>query len=165
MPNWDLAVRGDWELVQTDRRSVVYKNGTTPSDNNYKYIPIPPIYATVTSNILLVGTQSNSAAKHWFLGAIASQFLYISPSMSANFVSGVQVGESTKLGLNRLTVVEFKKHGTFDYVLELKIPTWLEDIYIEIWEYHGVIEPDISSILDTLNSIEGKLDAMENYGA
>lgn len=72
MPVWDLATRENWELLLTERRTVVYSNNTTPSDLRYKYTPISPIYVTPESHTLLVGTVSNNARQHWFLGAKVS---------------------------------------------------------------------------------------------
>lgn len=135
---WDLATRENWELILGERRTVVYNNGTSPSQDKYNYTPIPPIYTTPNSHILLIGTQSNSARAHWFLGARASQYLYVSPSMNSNLISGVQTSEVKRIGLNRLTLVQFPNYNIVPYTLQLEIPYWLEDIYIEVWEYQGI---------------------------
>lgn len=166
MPVWDLATRENWELLLSERRAVTYSNNTAPTDLRYKYTPISPIYATPQSHTLLIGTVSNSALQHWFLGAIASQYLYVSPSMTLDTTSGVQAGDSKKIGLNRLTLIEFKNYDVSPYILKLEIPYWLEDIAVEVWEYQGYIpaSEDNSEILDRLDAIEDKLDALENYG-
>lgn len=163
---WDLAKKDNWELILSDRRSVIYKNNTTPNDITSYYEPIKPIYANPNSHILLIGTASNSAKQHWFLGAKASQYLYVSPSPTTDFVSGVQVANAINVGLNRLTLVKFDNYDISPYILKLEIPYWLEDIYIEVWEYFGYLPPDEgnSEILDRLDAIEDKLDALENYG-
>jgi hypothetical protein len=161
---WDLAERDNWELILSDRRTVKYLENKKSTDLKYKYTPIAPIYATTESHTLLIGAVSNSALQHWFLGARASQYLYVSPSQSGSFTSGVQVEGIKPIGLNRLTLVQFKNFGVTPYVLQLEIPYWLEDIYVEVWEYSGYIEPGYQEILDRLDSIETKTDSIENYG-
>lgn len=163
MPDWDLATRENWELILGEQRTVTYNEGTSPTDLKYKYTPISPIYATPQSHTLLIGTYSSRARTHWFLGARASQYLYVSPSVTSAFISGVQASDTQKCGLNRLTLVEFKNYDVSPYVLELDIPYWLENIYIEVWEYQGATdvsqnELDASDIIERLQRIESKID-------
>lgn len=165
MSVWDLATVGNWELLLTETRIATRESTTVRPDSLYEYIPIQPIYVAPISHTLLIGTQSNTAQPHWFLGARASQFLYVSPSMSSAFVSGVQASDIQKVGLNRLTLVEFKNYDVAPYVLQLDIPYWLEDIYVEVWEYQGNIggeqsEFDASDIIERLQRIENKVDAI-----
>jgi len=169
MPVWDLTTRNNWELLLTERRAVTYNNNTSPNDLQYKYTPIPPIYVAPDYHTLLIGTASNSVKAHWFLGAIASQYLYVSPSGNFSTTSGVQVSDQKKIGLNRLTLVEFKNYNVSPYVLQLEIPYWIEDIYIEIWEYTGYIDQtyegqNYQELLGRLDSIEDKLNTIEYYG-
>lgn len=162
MPVWDLTTQSNWSLLLTEQRRVVYKNNTSPANDKYKYTPIPPIYATPHSHIILIGVRSNSARLHWFLGARVSQFLYISHSNNFNYTSGVQALDIKKVGLNRLTLVEFKNYNITPYVLELDIPYWLEDIYVEVWEYNGTVgatqEFNIEEIQQMLQRIENKIN-------
>lgn len=162
MPVWDLATRENWELILSESRLVTYNNNTLPTDDRYKYTPISPIYATPSSHTLLIGTRSNSARQHWFLGARASQYLYVSPSNNFSYTSGVQALDIKKIGLNRLTLVEFKNYNVIPYVLEIDIPYWLEDIYVEVWEYIStetdLLDDRLHGIENSLIRIEGKLD-------
>lgn len=162
----DLAQRENWELLLSERRIAVKHDKPVRKNSLYEYTPISPIYATPRSRLLLIGTQSDSAEPRWFLGARASQYLYVSPSMTTAYVSGVQAADIKSIGLNRMTLVEFKDYGVSPYVLQLAIPYWLEDISVEVWEYQGYIpiDADNSEILDRLDAIEDKLDALENYG-
>lgn len=158
MTNWDLATRENWELILSDQRTVVYKEGTQPTAIPYKYAPISPIYANPRSHVLLIGTYSKNARAHWFLGARASQYLYVSPSMNSSFLtSGVQASDTKKIGLNRFTLVEFKNYNIVPYVLQLDIPYWLEHIYVEVWEYQDDLVNDVD---DRLFDIQATLDAM-----
>lgn len=158
-----LVNREDWRLILGERRTVVYKNGTSPTNDKYKYEAIEPIYASPSSNILLVGSQSNSAEKHWYLGARISQYLYISPSSSTNFVQGIEAQEQKRIRLGNLTLVSFKDYGIYPYVLAVEIPYWLEDVYIEIWEYKQVVSDlvqliNIEGLYQRLERIEYKID-------
>lgn len=158
---WDLATKENWELILSDRRSVVYRDNTLPTNDEYIYTPISPIYAAPYSHVLLIGTQSNSAKEHWFLGARASQYLYVSPSTTLAFISGVQASDTKKIGLNRLTLVRFENYGVSPYTLQLEIPYWLEDIYVEVWEYQGyLVDEDqrYEEIINRLGDIEAKID-------
>lgn len=169
MSVWDLAAQGNWEIILGERRIVQQVSGTIPKRFDSAYIPIAPFYATPYSHTLLIGTQSNNALPYWFLGARASQYLYVSPSMSNNFISGVQAADSKKCGLNRLTLVEFKNYDISPYTLQLEIPYWLEDIYVEVWEYTGNMggdqyEFDTSDIIERLQRIETKIDIDNAWG-
>ena len=163
MPVWDLATRENWELLLSESRTVTYTSGT-PTDDTYKYTSISPFYTTPHSHILLIGTSSNSALNHWFLGARASQYLYVSPSLSSNLISGVQTSEIKRIGLNRLTLVQFPNYKVLPYVLQLEIPYWLEDIYVEVWEYQGAYYGEDEQYENTilrLENIEEKIDRIE----
>lgn len=162
MPLWDLATKGNWELILSQQQSVVKKNQR--SEDEYEYTPISPIYATPEAHILLIGTHSQSAKPHWFLGARASQYLYVSPSMTTNLISGVQTSDIKRVGLNRLTLVKFEDYNIVPYVLQLEIPYWLEDIYVEVWEYQGNYygqDEQYENIIVRLESIEEKLDNLQ----
>ena len=159
MPNWDLATLDNWQLILQDSRVAQRVTNAPLAPGDYRYKPIPPIFATPSVNTLLVGTFSQTAKPYWFLGARASQYLYVSPSMSSNFISGVQAGNTINVGLNRLTLIEFKDYNISPYVLHLEIPYWIEDIYVEVWEFTGYMQPDYQDILDRLDSIETKIDS------
>lgn len=164
MALWDLATRENWQLILSERR--IANKLPSPDLTKYKYLydPILPIYTNPNSRVLLIGTQSDSAQPYWFLGARVSQYLYVSPSETTHLISGVQTSDVKRVGLNRLTLVKFEDYGIYPYVLQIEIPYWLEDIYIEVWEYEGVIDDptyqfDIEEILERLNRIEDQLNA------
>ena len=52
MAIWDLATRENWKLILSQGQTVVYNEGTQPTDLQYKYTPISPIYATPQSHVL-----------------------------------------------------------------------------------------------------------------
>lgn len=159
----NLVNRENWRLILGERRTVIYKNGTSPTNDKYRYEAIDPIYVLPNSNILLVGSQSNSAKKYWYLGARISQYLYVSPSSNANFIRGVEAQEQRRIRLNNLTLVSFKDYGIYPYVLAIEIPYWLEDAYVEVWEYNQVISDsvqlvNIEGLYQRLERIEDKIN-------
>jgi len=162
MASLDLIARENWELILTQKSIVTRHSDKVRKDSLYEYDPIKPIYTNPRSHLLLIGTKSDSALPHWFLGATASQFLYVSPSTTSYVVSGVQAQESKKIGLNRLTLVKFEDYGISSYTLQLNIPYWIEDITIEVWEYADSLISDSQNIIERLDSIETKID---NYSA
>lgn len=169
MPLWDLATQGNWDLILAERRAAERIAVNQRRSSIYEYYPIAPFYVAPYSHTLLIGTQSSAAQSYWYLGARASQYLYVSPSMSSNFISGVQAADSKKCGLGRLTLIEFKNYDVIPYTLQLEIPYWLEDVYVEVWEYQGDIggtqyEFDTSDIIERLQRIEEKMDIDNAWG-
>lgn len=162
MTSIDLATRDNWELILTQTSVVTRHSDKIRNDSLYEYDPIQPIYTTPRSPLLLIGTKSETALRRWFLGAIASQFLYVSPSTTSYVISGVQAQESRKIGLNRLTLVKFEDYGISPYILQLSIPYWIEDITVEVWEYADPLVSDSQNIIDRLDAIEIKIDNSSN---
>ncbi|MBE9193254.1 hypothetical protein IQ230_23490 [Gloeocapsopsis crepidinum LEGE 06123] len=159
MTRWDLATLDNWQLILSETR-IAQRKQPIRSDSLYEYEPISPIYTNPHSHVLLIGTYSETAKPYWFLGARASQYLYVSPSMNDRFISGVQTSDIKRIGLNRLTLVKFENYGVSPYALQLEIPYWIEDIYVEVWEYLDDIQEggeQYQEMLDRLNSIEDLL--------
>lgn len=163
---WDLATRENWELILSETRTVTYKDGTLPTNEKYNYTPIQPIFTNPNSHTVLVGTHSNSAPAHWFLGARVSQYLYVSPSTNTNLISGVGTSEIKRAVLGQLTLMQFPNYNVLPYTLQIEIPYWIEDIYVEVWEYEDdVISQELQeleSVKAQLHDIEDKLDALFN---
>ncbi len=159
MSVWDLSTRENWELILSERRVAQRIPNSSSAQYEYKYIPISPIYTNPNSHTLLVGTYSETALPYWFLGARASQYLYVSPSDDYRFISGVQASDIKRVGLNRLTLIKFEDYGVLPYVLQLEIPYWLEDIYVEVWEYQDIITSEVEQKLLDIESILSDITA------
>lgn len=133
--NWDLVLRNTYE-----RRLYNAETGV--------YAPIPDIVVTVDSPVLLVGTKSEVAASHWFLGCRAATRLLISPSSTSEFLAGVEVARHS-CGLNRLTLLQFPFLEPMPYLLTLTPAHWLANIFIEVWRYNGsIISDDLDVEID-----------------
>ena len=166
MPFLDVTPSNKWQRVDANRYlAEIISN--TPEKIEYK--PIPPIYYTVNSNLLLIGVQSDSAKPYWYLGANVSQYLYIAPDVgNVNFPGGVQASDQKKLGLNRLTLVNFQDFNVIPYILVFEVPYWLRDLYIEVWEHaegtNNAVEDELKEIKTRLERIEFKLDTTNTIG-
>lgn len=163
MAIWDLSTKQNWRLLLSDSRVAEYNKEATYS--RYFHNPINPFITSPNSPILLIGTYSPTAKKHWFLGARASQYLYVSPSSTKELILGVCSGEKKRVGLRELTLVRFPNYNIFPYILQLEIPIWLDTIYVEVWEYLGQYSDEdesIQSIISRLESIESKLENIDN---
>lgn len=121
----------NWNLVLSVDEEIEYVN-----DSGTDYIPITPKYLYTEAHTFLVGARSNKAKPWWFLAATLTQWLDGSPSNNPDFAQKVQVQELKRVGLNRLTLVEFKNYAS-PYTLVIEIPYWLEHIYLEVWVYVG----------------------------
>ncbi|MGL4620701.1 hypothetical protein [Chroococcidiopsis sp.] len=156
MPFLELTPSTNWQRVGASRYlAEIISN--TPQEIEYK--PIPPIYFTVESNFLLIGVQSDSAKPYWYLGANVSQYLYIAPDLGdANFPGGVQSSDQKKLGLNRLTLVNFQDYNISPYILLFEVPYWLRDLYIEVWQHIG---GSSDSVQDALIDVKQRLERIE----
>lgn len=158
---WDLAKQGNWQLLLAEERIVQNRKKITAY--NYEYQPISDFFASPKSHVLLIGTISNSAKKHWYLGAKASQYLYISPSLNNNLATGVQVSDTKSIRLNHLNLVKFENYNVIPYVLRLEVPYWLEDIYIEVWEYQGKYYGEDEQYENTIVRLEGIEEKIDKF--
>lgn len=126
----DLANHLNWDLV-------VRKTYTVQVISEKEYKPVPAVSFVVNSPLLQIGISSKSAKPYWFLGAYLEQRLLISPSSTSEFTAAVQSAEVKKVGLDRLTLVQFPDFGLYPYLLIVKFPYWLKDIFLEVWKYTG----------------------------
>jgi len=149
--SWDLTNNLNWDLVLRN----TYKATVNPNTRS-GFNPIPPVTVTVDSYILLVGARNENAKPHWFLAATVYPRLLFSPSSTSQFLGIVQSQSGIRLGLDRLTLVQFKDFHLLPYLLEIRVPKWHEEMMLEVWKYTGSIE-DIQS---ELSKLEAKLDAI-----
>jgi hypothetical protein len=149
--SWDLTNNLNWDLVLRN----TYKATANPNIRS-GFNPLPPVTVTVDRQVLLIGARNENAKPHWFLAATAYPRLLFSPSSTSQFLGIVQSQAGIQLGLDRLTLVQFKDFYLSPYLLEIRIPKWHQEMLLEIWKYNGAVE-DISA---ELSKIEAKLDAI-----
>lgn len=154
--NWDLVKRQTYHATP---------NASLPKG----FIPIPTITVGVDSYTLLIGAASSKAMIHWWLAARVSLRLLFSPSSTSEFLAAVAVSATKRIGLNRLTLVQFPNFELIPYILEIRIPPWHEEMMLEIWKYSGDPLPTVAGRLETLQAIdlpriESKIDTIGNWG-
>lgn len=167
----DLQNVNQWRLILRSSYQVQHQSPT-------KYTAIPDFFVEFSKPVVVAGGVSETAKAHWFLGAYITQYLDISPSESNRLRNFVKVGERQKIPLDQMAKLEFQDYGIYPYHAKVEIPYWIEDISLEIWEFHGqeLIKPSLEYLggllLETrtnietidldLDRIEEKLDT--NYG-
>lgn len=141
---WDLGNQSNWSLAlsQTYRAA---QTSTVPP----KFLPISPKLISVNSRILLVGTRNIAAKDTWFTAGWVSPRLNFSPSNSTDFPGLVQGHDRHRLSLNKLNFVRFYNYDMKPYAIELNIARWHSEMFVEVWEYTGIID-DIESHLDRI---------------
>lgn len=128
--NWDIALRKTYQ-----GRVPVAAGELQP----YRSPPIPPITISVDSYILAIGASSTTAKPHWKLAAWVAPRLLFSPSSTSEFIAAVQSEQSQKVSLNQLTLIQFVDFGIKPYLLEIRIPRWHTEMYLEVWKYSGEV--------------------------
>jgi hypothetical protein len=64
--------------------------------------------------------------------------LLTTPSVTTEFTAAVEdVETSVRCKLGRLNLIRFPDLNLYPYLLIFSTPYWLEDIYLEIWQYSG----------------------------
>ncbi len=122
--NWDLVLKKS------------YFAQITPNEVR-GYLPIPSITVIVDKPILVIGAKSNTAKPNWYLAAYAVPRLLFSPSSTSEFVAAVQTQERRQIRLNTLNLIQFTDFSLSPYVLEVSIPFWHQEMYLEVWKYLG----------------------------
>jgi hypothetical protein len=118
--NWDLAMR----------RSL-----TAASAEEGYFLPLPPVFTTIDTQYLMIGTQSSNAKPTWRLGCWASINLLVSPSSLAMLPAGAEFLRRG-CGLGQFTLIEIPLLEPRPYLLKLQIPRWFDQIDLEVWYFN-----------------------------
>lgn len=122
--NWDLALRTNYSA--------------SPAPNEARgYFPIPPKTILLDRYILAIGASSVKAKPNWRLAGFVSPRLLFSPSSTSEYIALVQSEKEQAILLNQLTLVRFTDFGVTPYVMQISIPSWLQQLSLEIWKYQG----------------------------
>lgn len=125
----DLGDRLEWNRVAAEMR---YRPRTSGGGLN----PIPSKTYQVDKFALAIGVTAGNAKPHWRLGGWAAQLLPTTIDYTSEFA---QVLESSarRLRLNRLTFISFPQMPITPYLVEIRFPYWLDEVYLEVWRYDG----------------------------
>ena len=138
----DFSNTLEWNLVARESHQAVDEVNRLPART----------YFIENSNVLIIGTDSESARSTWKTGGWATQRLPFLPSTTSNFLPAVQTSRRW-LRLRTLVLCVFPKLLD-SWILEVNFPYWFEDVSIEIWRYDG---RDIE-VFESLDRIEQKID-------
>lgn len=149
----DLLESLEWNILA--RKTLI---GEPQLNGKWK---IPAQSVAVDSYVCLIGIKAPKALPTWWLGGWASQLCLFTPASTTQFVSAVDSGRRPlRLGvLNLFVVPKVLK----PWILEVRFPSWHEEIYLEIWRYDGADVDELmqlGNVETTLERIEGKIDAL-----
>lgn len=118
-----------------------------------QFYPIPPINVPllIEEPIIAIHASSFSAQENWkYAGSIYQKIQ-----------TGITVGGSAdsylsshKFYLNQITICPLLQLDS-SFALEIKIPYWIRDINLKVWQYTG---PVMDSYINKFDSILEKLD-------
>lgn len=146
---WEFDNNLNWDLVI---RQVYYAT----LDNSDKVIaPIPSIFVSATSRVLLVGARNNLAPSKWYLAGSVAPRINFSPSSTSQFGGLVQNGYARKIALNKLNLLVIPEYNIYPLFLEVRFAKWHAQMLLEIWQYSGAM----GDLTSELNRLESKLDA------
>lgn len=152
---WDFGNNLNWDLALRQTYTARPASPTNPDI----FVPIPALTVSVDSTVLLIGARNQFAKPRWYLAGSASRRLLFSPSSTSEFVAAVSSQGKISIGLNRLTLINFRDFNLTPYLLEINIARWHREMYLEVWKYSG----SIADIENSLNRIEFKIDAIDTY--
>lgn len=142
--NWDLVKRQTY-------------NATMITENSY--IPIPPISIVAESHLMMFGFRNDLGKSTWRYAATVEMKLLTLPSSTSEFMASVAAFKQG-CNLRELTLVKFPNYGMLPFLVEIRVPKWHKQMFLEAWRYSGD-EIDIpSQSLEILNRIESKIDAL-----
>lgn len=134
----DLTDSLEWNLVhRADYQATENGDGT--------YTPIPPFSVIISnSHTLMIGIKSSMAATSWYTGGWAAQRLLMIPSSTTDFAANVQTS-NIRLKLGILNLCQFPDLVS-NWMLYLKIPKWIKQATVEVWQYDGrELPPDAAA--------------------
>lgn len=153
--NWNLLRRANYESP------IIAGN---PDAGSYSYLALRDVQTPATSPILMVGITSTKAKKHWKTGGWVSMWLPFLPGSTTEFTATVRA-DNQRCYLHQLNLIQFPKLRFTPYIANLSFPYWLEQAYIEIWQFgenpdgsYSFPPSNIEDVGEALQRIEMKVD-------
>lgn len=135
-----ILIEENWHLVAQENLIAV----SVPSQVE-NYYPIPEWTAPVIleNRILAISADSDTAQQNWKYAGQAMQVITTGLTVGgqADTVNSVK-----KFYLRQISLLQFPD-TSFEYTLKIKIPFWIRDIQLLIWEYTGPITNTYDQIL------------------
>jgi hypothetical protein len=139
------ALDTNWVSVATYQKVAA---AVPPYPQVEKYSPIPDWTTTTTldSPIIAVNATSSTAEPHWKYAGMAIQEIRTGLSVGGQPDSTIA---AKKFYLNQTTLLIFPDLGP-DFNLLFRIPYWLREIDLTLWNYVGPITRDYDGILNQI---------------
>lgn len=143
---------GAWEKIYEETKNIVSVGDTS-------YIPIAPIEVPflLESNIIAIGTSSESAKPTWWLGGTVIQ------KVDTTVVGGSIELHREKAQLNKVRMFVLPKY-TETFKIEFQVPPWIQDLTLAVWEFQGSSSDttidEIQAARASLATLDAKLNAL-----
>jgi len=148
----DVAADGAWSKIYEETKDIVRTGPTS-------YLPIAPIEIPflLESNIIAIGTSSDSAKPTWWLGGTVIQ------KVDTTVVGGSIELHREKAQLNKVKMLVLPKY-TETFKIEFQVPPWIEDLTLAVWEFQGFSSDaqidQIEAARAQLTTLDAKLNAL-----
>lgn len=152
-----LTNPNNWEQIYSQNH-VAQVLGTNPP--KYKPIPEIPFPLILDRHILVISAESNVAPPSWRFAGFADQRIRTGLTAGGAYDGHA---DQQKIYLTRNTLIQFPKL-TDDYVLSIKVPYWIEQIQLIVWQYVGPVldstDNALSNLQATSDQIKAKIDTL-----
>jgi hypothetical protein len=158
--NWNLIKRENYQVLITSRgprkRDYIYN-----SLADLNLVARSPVFMIGVSSTRMVGDPEEPVPITWKVGGWASMQLTILPGSTTEFAAFVEGDrrERVPLLLGKLNLVRLPYLGIYPYILNIAFPTWIEQLYIEVWQYG---ENDDGSYFPPNVELHKVLEAVQN---
>ncbi len=139
--HWDLMLRQSYEAAPIP---------TPEGRRGQWFYPIPDINISCDSSIVAIGINCIHANPWWKWGGTARMKLLSLPSSTSEFVAAMVVSEF-RCQLFQLNLVRFPVLDVPLYLLNLELPYYFQQAYVEIWKYSGPTDVDDTTVEINLN--------------
>jgi len=121
-----------------------------------RYFPIPEITIPIllTSHVIVVFCESEKAPSYYRFGGQCRQSFLV--GIAGGNVPNAQAQQEEAIWLNKFNLILFEPIER-EYALSVKVPYWLEDFRVIIYEYTGV---DTFENIERLGVLEEKVDSL-----
>ena len=133
-------IESNWNLITSTNKVAV---DVPSSVENYYPIPEFDIPIILENRIIAIHAESNSAPQNWKYAGQAMQIIHTGLTVGgqADTVNSVK-----KFYLRQISLLQFPDTN-FEFTLRIKIPYWIRDAQLIIWEYTGPITNTYDQIL------------------
>jgi hypothetical protein len=157
-PVLQLNNSANWELLYSE-----FKFADQLPSGDYRPIPTFTVPILIESPWIAVGTDSQQARSHWWLGCRVQPLISV-PNSPFQYIAGTQVN----VPLNEITLFKFQSLEA-QYRLRVQIPWWHKELNFTLYQYTGPASDSTENLITErtdvirvdLARIELKLDNLQ----